>query len=690
MKYNMNKRLIKVLITCLSVVFSVNNLSAQEIWENMMEQMMLSDEEKSHQWENVMEELAELREHPVNINIITKEQLQRFPFLSDRLVENILYYLYKYGPMLSEKELMMVEDMDTQTARCLKLFITFQPIEKEVYKPTLKNILKYGKQELSTRVDIPFYTRAGYQPYTTEYIEENPNKRYLGNAFYHHIRYQFRYSDKVYAGLTAEKDAGEPFFAGKNRKGYDYYSPYLLIKEVGRIHALALGNYRLNYGYGLVMNTDFNMGKTALLSTLGTRKQGIKKHSSTDEYHYFQGIAASVYATKWLTVDAFYSYRTMDGIVDNRFITSVKEDGYHRIQRDFEKKNTFSNQLIGSNIHYNGKFLELGLTGVYNVFNKQLNPTYRSYNKYDPRGRDFYNLGTDYKFFWNKFCLWGETAIDKNGRIATLNTLRYAPDGSFQLWVMNRFYDVAYQGIYASSVGEGSSVQNESGFYIGLETNVLRYFKLMAYGDFFYFPWKKYQLSKLGTKGVDGFLQISYSPRNELDMLISYRYKNRHKDYTNDDKEKLTLPYIQQKWKYQLNYSLRNELLLKTSVHAVHNAYRHQEASVGILAGQSIGYRFRNFPLQLDGGVAWFRTDDYASRISMYEKGLLYSFSIPSFYGKGERYTFNTRYQPNEHIVFQAKYACTHYRDRETIGSGLEQINGSTKSDLYLQMQWKF
>ena len=67
--------------------------------------------------------------------------------------------------MLTDKELMMVKDMDIRTARVLKLFITFQQPEKEQRLPTFKNIMKYGKQELSTRLDIPFYTRSGYQPF---------------------------------------------------------------------------------------------------------------------------------------------------------------------------------------------------------------------------------------------------------------------------------------------------------------------------------------------------------------------------------------------------------------------------------------------------------------------------------------------------------------------------------------------
>lgn len=687
----MNRLLKTWLIVCLSMCFPVSSLTAQETWEHIIEQLIENNEEiSSSNWQNLVEDLAELKEHPININTATKLKLEKFPFLSDRLIENILYYIYKNGPMLTDKELMMIQDMDIHTARVLKLFITFQQPDIERHNPTLKNILKYGKQELSTRVDIPFYTRVGYQSYTSDYIKENPNKRYLGKSFYHNVRYQFRYSDKIYVGLTAEKDAGELFFTGKNQKGYDYYSPYLFIRDMGKLNALALGNYRLSYGYGLVMNTDFSMGKSATLFTLSNKASGIKKHSSTDEYNYFQGIAGSIRISKRLTADAFYSYRKMDGIVDNQFITSIKEDGLHRLPKDYEKKNSFNNQLIGSNIHYNGKYFEAGLTAVYNVFNRVLNTPLRSYNKYYPRGRDFFNMGMNYKFFWKDFILQGETAMDKNGKIATMNILRYSPKENFQLLVMNRFYDVAYQSIYSRSISEGNLVQNESGFYIGLETSFLRYFKLTAYGDFFYFPYKRYQLSKNGTNGFDGVFQLSYSPCYQLDMFIKYRYKNKYKDFTPENENKVTLPYIQQKWKYQLNYSPTDELRLKTILDYVHNGHRKQKSSQGILIGQNVGYKFKKFPLQLDAGFSWFHTDDYASRISIYEKGLLYSFNVPSFFGKGERYTFNARYELNEHMIFQAKYALTHYRDRKIISSGLEQIEGNIKSDLYMQLRLIF
>ena len=97
----MNRLLKSMLIACITIALSVNNLSAQEVWEELAEQLIGEEEGEVFQWENNFEELSELKENPININTATKEQLEKFPFLSDRIVENILYYLYKNGPMLS-------------------------------------------------------------------------------------------------------------------------------------------------------------------------------------------------------------------------------------------------------------------------------------------------------------------------------------------------------------------------------------------------------------------------------------------------------------------------------------------------------------------------------------------------------------------------------------------------------------
>ena len=59
-------RLLKIiLIACYSMFSFVDNLSAQETWEEIIEQLVVNDENDSYSYENIMEELAELKSNPI-------------------------------------------------------------------------------------------------------------------------------------------------------------------------------------------------------------------------------------------------------------------------------------------------------------------------------------------------------------------------------------------------------------------------------------------------------------------------------------------------------------------------------------------------------------------------------------------------------------------------------------------------
>lgn len=679
------------LIASILSLYAVCNLSAQEVLERYAEELLSKEEGGDESTlQNYLEELSDLINEPLPINSITKQQLELFPFLTPQLVENILYYIYIHGPMLTPNELYQVEGMDRALVPYLLPYLTFEQPPTTPSSLNFKQAFKYGKQQLLTRIDFPFQTKAGYQPYSKEEWEAHPNRRYLGYANYHNVRYRFQYSNQLYWGITMEKDGGEPFFAGANKKGYDFYSLYLLIRNMGRIRSLALGNYRLNYGYGLVINNDFSLGKSATLSAMDQNRLSIKRHSSTDEYNYLRGVAISYQLAPRWSIDAFYSHRNHDGTLHNNLITSIKSDGYHRTVRDFERRNVYTNQIAGSHLHYNGKQGEWGVTAVYNLFNKLLNPVDRGYNRYAPRGRWFANVGVNYKWFWNRFTLLGETAIDKAGSIATLNRLSYSPTTHTQIVVMNRFYDARYHSLTAKAVGENSTVQNESGIYIGLETSLLSRFRLSCYADYFYFPWKRYLVSKLGTDGIELMGQLSYSPRYKLEMFIRYRYKEREKDVTAPDQTKQTLPLSQHRLRYQLNYSPYSPWVLKTTLEGVLLKRVFSAHSTGYAIGQSVRYKFTKVPAQLDFSGVWFSTTDYDARLTLYEKSVLYGYSMPSFFAEGVRCALNGRYEFYKRLLVEVKYGVTYYTNREELGSGLELIEGSVKSELLLQLCYRF
>lgn len=688
-----NKLFISLLIICISVLFPVNNLYSQTNnvldWEEVTGQMVTDEEGEEKDFLNQMNDLQELKEHPFNINTITKEQLELFPFLTDLQIEHILYYLYVSGSMKTIYELQLVEDMDRQTIQYLLPYVYVGKEEKEENTFLLKNLLKYGKQEIITRFDVPLNRKEGYQPDVDNVLITNPNKRYLGISFYHSLKYSFHYKDRVYFGLTAEKDAGEPFFAKGNKKGYDFYSFYFLISNIKHLKALTVGNYRLSFGQGLVMNTDYSLGKSSSVSTIGSKSTGIKKHSSTDEYNYFRGIAASYRIKDWV-LSAFYSHRKPDAIVDNGLITSLKKDGMHRIVSDFEKKNKAINQLIGCNLTYSSQGFQLGVTSVYNFFNKLFIPEVKPYSVFYPRGKRFYNLGIDYKYRWNKFYFFGESAISKGGGVATLNVIRFAPVSGYQILLLQRYYAKDYRSFYARSISEGSGVQNESGWYLGVEGKPVKYWKFFVYADCFRFPWLRYGVDK-PSSGFDGLIQVTYSPKKNLTMFACYRYKVKDKNYKEVETDiKSVLPYIQQKLRYQLGYVLQDNLLLKTTLDLTWVHPEGVSVSKGFMLVQNLSYAIPSFPVRIDIHYALFDTDGYASRLTSYERGVLYSLSMPGFYGQGVRFALNVRYDINEHLMLITKYGQTKYNDRDEIGTGLEMIKGNKKADVNIQLRYKF
>ena len=79
----------------------------------------------------------------------------------------------------------------------------------------------------------------------------------------------------------------------------------------------------------------------------------------------------------------------------------------------------------------------------------------------------------------------------------------------------------------------------------------------------------------------------------------------------------------------------------------------------GILFMEDINYRFRSVPLSIWLRHCIFSTDDYDSRLYTWENDLLYSFSIPSLFGKGSRTYLMAGWKITDKAELRFKYAIT-------------------------------
>lgn len=670
----------KRLLTTLCIILFINSYSivsqenySVDKWQEYVEDIAEStgDEAKA---EALYADLSYLSEHPFDLNRVTVEELQRLPFLSDRQIQALSDYRRKYGRILSIYELQAVDGMDWQTILLLQPFVQVvdEPVENLSF--SVDNLLKYGNNELQIRYDQGFQQKRGYRSYPDSVLAKYPNRRYLGEPFYTSLRYSYTYADRLQIGLVAEKDMGEPFWKPQH-KGYDSYSFHALYRDGKWLKTLALGDYKVSFGQGLVISNDFSPSRSALVTQAERRNNGFRRHYSTNEVDFFRGTAATVRAGNW-EISAFYSRRRLDAAVKQDTFPSVQSSGLHRLPIDWEKRRTLTMQTYGGNIRYVLPDFNIGLTTVGYDFGKACSyPDPKPYNLFYFRGKRNFNIGMDYllKTSWGKF--FGETAVSRNGGWATLDALQLTPVSYLSMLLLYRRYDRRYQAFFGNAFSQGS-VQNEEGVYIGLQWTPFPYWKFSGYADVFRFPWLKYQVDA-PSSGQEYMIQADYSLAEHLSTYVRYKYKRREGSRT------------QQRLRGQVSWTA-GAWTFRSSADGVCSSSSGTGEKWGFMLSQRAGWKKDRFPLQADLYAAYFRTADYYTRISSYEKNILYAFYMPSFYGEGIRLACSFRWDMLASLSLSVKLAHTQYLDRSEIGTGTETIDGRGKTDLYAVLRWKF
>lgn len=685
----------KRLFIILSIILLINSYYANsqieysvDKWMEYVEELALETED-TERIESLYADLSYLTEHPFDLNAVTEEQLKRLPFLSDRQIEQLLSYRKRYGNMVSIYELKNIEDIDFQTISLLLPFVYIGDNLVEKRLLTVKNLLKYGRNELQIRYDQCFQQKKGYGEQTDSILLLYPNRKYRGEPFYHSLRYSYTFEDRLQAGFVAEKDVGEPFWNAYH-KGYDFYSAHLFLKDINWLKSLAIGDYKMSFGQGLVISNDFSPSRTAVVAQAERRTNGFRKHFSTNEQDFFRGVASTI-TIKNLDISVFYSYRKMDAAVDSLTFTSLKTDGLHRLQRDWEKRKTITMQVYGGNIRYATPHFHVGLTALSYSFGKfKMDPDPKPYNLFYFKGSNNFNIGVDYMLKSNRIKFYGETSLSKNGAISTLNALQLTPASYISFLVLYRYYDRRYQALFGNAFSQGSTVQNEQGVYMGLQLTPIAHWKLSVYADLFRFPWLKYGIDA-PSGGQEYMAQIDYTPSRNFSTYLRYKYRQKEKNGTFENDNLLRInPYKQHRIRFQQVYNFSSPFIFKTSLDGILFDDPIKKLNKGIMISQSIGWKPTTLPLQMDGYLAWFHTDDYNSRVSSYEKNILYAFNMPSFYGDGMRFALTFRLDIWKRLSLSAKLAHTHYWDRDLIGTDTEEISGSDKTDLYALLRWKF
>ncbi len=673
------------------LIFGIFESNAQEsmfdsdrIIENILE-----NTETEEQDNEVIQDLYYFIDNPLNINKASGEELQRLYFLNSFQINNLQEYIKKRGNILSKYELQLVYGFDKDVIRNIEPFVTFSHDTRSFDRGfSFENFFKYSNNQLIIRTQRIMEEASGYKDFTDDGID---NPKYLGNPYKYYAQYKNRYSDFLRIGVTMEKDYGEEFFKGHNRKGFDYYSGYVSLRNTKIFDALILGDYHVRFGQGLTVWSGFSFGKTSYVLDIMKSRTGFDEYSSANENQFFRGAAFSRTVGK-AKISAFYSKKAIDANLvkegEKRFFTSFQNSGYHRKLSEIEDRDAVLENVTGGDVTFNLNRFKAGISGIHYSYDAERLHDTSINNIYDFRGRKNWNLGLHYQFQLGKFYFFGEESTSAGESFAFLNGVRgnIAKGVSFSL--LHRYYQREYAAVYSGAFSENSSNQNEEGWYLGLKTELIPNLTASMYVDVFRFPWLKFNVDA-PTNGYDYLIGLNYALGDKGRLSARLKSGIKGENFIQEGSF-LNSVYGENKQSYRLhfNYKISDRFLLRNRI--AMSSYGHKEIKEsGWMVFQDFRYSLKNSHLKFDFRYAVFNTDSYNTRIYAYEHDLLYAFSIPAYYSKGFRTYLTAHYNRKKFDVW-LKVSRFLFADKEEIGSGTQTIDGNQKTDVKLQLMFKW
>lgn len=687
-------RLLLLFIVVLSAEIALSqDPKKQQIIEQRIEFIGETLEDSDIDLTTYFDDLFNYYDNPLNLNSATEGELIRLHLMTDVQIVSLLNYRKLYGDFITIYELAAIDELDLNAIELILPFVVVEKVEKDDFK--WKNAIRYSRHEIIARYQNTFEEKEGYIVKPDSILADSPNSQYLGSSDKLYLRYRNRYKDRLSWGFTAEKDAGEEFFRGTQKQGFDFYSGHLFVRKLWKFNALALGDYQVNVGQGLTVWSGFGIGKSADVMNGKRFATGLRPYASVNESRFLRGAAANFQNEK-IDFTLFGSRKRLDANIsfddtlngfDNSF-TSFQISGFHRIPGEIEKQNTLRETIVGGEFALKGNSYRIGISSVHTSFDQPLIIDASGYKKFKFSGSQLLTTGLNYRFYIRKLTIFGETAASDNLKFGTVNGLAWHVDPRLDLLLIYRNYDKSFQSLYSTGFGESADNTGERGLYIGAQARISKKISINAYYDQFKFTYYKWLTNDL-SHGREYFGQINYKASYNSSFYVRMRNKVTQRN-TKDDVEGIKGQEYIRKNTIRVNYDQRinSQWSFKTRFEWVNHFYGDQK-SKGVMFFQDLKFRLKKIPLTLYGRYAIFDTDNNDSRIYAYENDLLGVFSIPSYFYKGIRTYLMLKYDLGRKIDLWLRWDVFSYANRDTISSGLEEIQGSEKTTIKMQLKIK-
>jgi hypothetical protein len=642
--------------------------------------------------------LNDLRLRPLNINKASSEQLKALPGMDDLLVVALQNHIQQFGELASIYELQAVQGFTPEVFEQIKPYISISTGRMDRSGPPPKVILQGLKGDITQRGVFLLEPQRGYSP-----REDSSDTRYAGPAYQSYTRIRLNYYPNFSFALTAEKDRGEPWrWDPQNRYyGYDFTSGHIMIREYGKIKRLVFGDYTLESGQGLVLSRGLGFGKGAtVIRSTKMPDRGIRPYSSVNENQFLRGAAATLGFGK-LEVTSFYSRNRFDASVQSldtlseeaEIVGSIQLGGLHRTPSELANRKAIRETAFGGKLVYRHRKLKVGVTQLWQQFDARIERPVNAYNQFDFRGDQNHVTSVDFDWLVSNFNFFGEVARSRSGGLAATAGMMASVAPTMDVSMVARSFDPDFHSFKGYAFAERpTALRNEQGLYLGVRIKPNYTWTISGYFDQYYYAWNKFGTG-FPSKGYEYLLQVNYRLARSSNFYVRFRSDNKESNgnLLFQDSNDPQLQYLAASRRLQLRFhystTIDRKLTLRSRLEFSHYT-KEEELHTGFLLYQDVAWK-PTFSWRFTARYAIFDAPDYDARIYAYENDVLGFFSIPAYYRTGSRFYFIAYRKLGSRWEMWARLAQSRFRDVRTIGSGLEQIEGDTRTEVKLQVRYK-
>ncbi|MCC6720820.1 MAG: helix-hairpin-helix domain-containing protein [Bacteroidia bacterium] len=680
MKNNRFKNLFVLLIILIS-----HQILAQTDDEQMkILEKYIENSDMDVDFNELYEFLNSEKKQKININTASPYQLFKLGFLNFEQIKSILNHRKEFGDFLSYYELQCVDSITIETINKLISFVEISSNNES---------LNFKSAFIKSNKNLCIYTKISH-PRSLLYLDSSGNKySYKGSPILNRIKFKSNYKNSLIIGINAEKDAGEEFFSGSNKQGFDFYSAFILLNNFKKLKTLIIGDYKADFGQGLVISGGFNTGKNAMITNIKKSNSGIRQYSSFNEIDFLRGTAIVLSFAK-TEVCFMISAKNNDVVLDTIFnsrenilIKSFNESGYHRNSVEISGKNKNSEIIAAQNITYSNNNYRFGISSIYAQNKYEEEQGKYLYNKNYYTQKSFFKTGVNWDFYNKNINFYGEAAISSNiskGIICGAN-ISFGNFADFS--TVYRNYSKNYIWNHSNSFSENTNSVNEQGVYWGIILFPKRKLQISGFVDLFKFPFYSYNTDGQ-TKGEDFFTELKYIPDKK--SIIYIRFRKKSKLENSDEGNYNNLNYADKS-----SLRIHAEKVFSKSVTAKFRVeFAKYKSPLGVinkgnLMFADISFKTINFPISVNSRITFFNIDDYNARIYAVENDLLYTWSVPSFYNSGIKYYVMAKLNYGKYAC-QYKYSILKYYNKSSIGSGYSIINSDKINEHSILIQYSF